>query len=409
MVADEGEEWANAIGFILRLARALHTYGYTAQALEEMMSLSARRLGISGEFFSTPTSIFTAFGERERQRTYLLRVEPGDVDLGKLARLDAVTVGVLRGQVTPVEGSRQIDAIVADPPRYSRVIRTLAFGIASGAAARLLGGGLREILAAAAIGFIIGLLAVVADRVRGLWHVFEPISAFIASFGAAAIGALILPLSVFLATLAGLIVLVPGLTLTIAMTEISTRHLVSGTARLSGAIMIFLGIAFGVALGSTLGQNAFGPALVAQPIVLQPWTNLVALVAASLAFVVLLKAEMQDAGWIILAGGLGFYGSRIGAAALGPELGTFIGALTAGIASNVYARVRDRPAAIALVPGILLLVPGSIGYRSLASLLERQVVLGVETAFEMVLIAVSLVAGMLIANIVSPQRHLEHA
>ena len=168
--------------------------------------------------------------------------------------------------------------------------------------------------------------------------------------------------------------------------------------------MIFLGIAFGVALGNTLGHHAFGPALVAQPILLQPWTNLVALVAASLAFVVLLKAEPEDAVWIILAGGLGFYGSRIGAGALGPELGTFIGALTAGIASNIYSRIRDRPAAIALVPGILLLVPGSIGYRSLASLLERQVVLGVETAFQMVLIASALVAGLLVSFVLGPQR-----
>ncbi len=407
MAPDDGEEWAHAIGFILRLARALHTYGYAAQPLEEVMALASFRLGMSGEFFSTPTSIFAAFGERERQKTYLLRVEPGDVDLGKLARLDQVTVGVLRATMRPAEGSRRIDAIVADPPRYGPVMTTAAFGIASGAAARLFGGGLNEMAAAAGIGVVIGLLALLATRVRGLAHVFEPIAAFIASFTAAALGARVLPLSSFLATLAGLIVLVPGLTLTIAMTEISTRHLVSGTARLSGAVMLFLGIAFGVAFGSTLALHAFGPGTTAQPVALPAWTNLVALALAALGFVVLLKAEPVDAPWIILTGALGFYGSRIGAATLGPELGTFVGALIAGIASNLYARLRDRPATVALVPGILLLVPGSIGYRSLASLLRREVVLGVETAFQMMLIAVALVAGMLIANIVSPHRRLD--
>jgi uncharacterized membrane protein YjjP (DUF1212 family) len=407
MAPDDGEEWAHAIGFILRLARALHTYGYAAQPLEEVMALASFRLGMSGEFFSTPTSIFAAFGERERQKTYLLRVEPGDVDLGKLARLDQVTVGVLRATMRPAEGSRRIDAIVADPPRYGPVMTTAAFGIASGSAARLFGGGLNEMAAAAGIGVVIGLLALLATRVRGLAHVFEPIAAFIASFTAAALGARVLPLSSFLATLAGLIVLVPGLTLTIAMTEISTRHLVSGTARLSGAVMLFLGIAFGVAFGSTLALHVFGPGTTAQPVALPAWTNLIALALAALGFVVLLKAEPVDAPWIILTGALGFYGSRIGAATLGPELGTFVGALIAGIASNIYARLRDRPATVALVPGILLLVPGSIGYRSLASLLRREVVLGVETAFQMMLIAVALVAGMLIANIVSPHRRLD--
>ena len=87
-----------------------------------------------------------------------------------------------------------------------------------------------------------------------------------------------------------------------------------------------------------------------------------------------------------MAGALGIAGSRAGAAAFGPELGAFVGALTVGVASNLYAYLLHRPASVTLVPGILLLVPGAIGFRSLSSLLDREVVTGVETAFTMVLI-----------------------
>ena len=59
------------------------------------------------------------------------------------------------------------------------------------------------------------------------------------------------------------------------------------------------------------------------------------------------------------------------------------------------------------LPGILLLVPGSIGFWSLAALLESDVVSGVETAFRMVLVAVSLVAGLLLADAIVPPRDLE--
>ncbi len=397
---------ADAVAFVLRLARALHTHGYAADQLEEVLGLAALRLGLVGEFSSSPTSILAAFGERERQRTYMLRVEPGDVDLGRLGRLDAVTVAVLRGKLTPAEGSDRIEAIVADAPQFGPVLRTLAFGVTSGAAGRFLGGGYREIVAATIIGIMIGLLALLPKRGSAWVRVFEPIAAFVASFAATAIGALAGPLSVFLATLAGIIVLVPGLTLTIALTEISSRHLVSGTARLSAAFMVFLGIAFGVALGSTLGAQAFGLATTSQPLQAPGWTLFLALIVAPLGFIVLLRADAADAPWIIAAGILGFIGNRVGAAALGSELGTFVGALTVGIASNVYARLRDRPATIALVPGILLLVPGSIGVRSVASLLDREVVLGVESAFRMILVAVALVAGLLIANVLSPVRKL---
>jgi uncharacterized membrane protein YjjB (DUF3815 family) len=55
------------------------------------------------------------------------------------------------------------------------------------------------------------------------------------------------------------------------------------------------------------------------------------------------------------------------------------------------------------VPGILLLVPGSVGFRSLTSLLERQAVAGIETAFSMILTAMALVAGLLIAGVIAPE------
>ena len=84
----------------------------------------------------------------------------------------------------------------------------------------------------------------------------------------------------------------------------------------------------------------------------------------------------------------------------------FVGALTVGVASNLYAYALRRPASVTLVPGILLLVPGSIGFRSLSSLLDREVVTGVETAFTMVLIGAGLVAGLLLANVLVPERRM---
>jgi len=56
-----------------------------------------------------------------------------------------------------------------------------------------------------------------------------------------------------------------------------------------------------------------------------------------------------------------------------------------------------------LVPGILLLVPGSIGFRSLLSLMDREAVVGLQTAFSMTMTAVALAAGLLIAGVVAPE------
>jgi uncharacterized membrane protein YjjB (DUF3815 family) len=59
-----------------------------------------------------------------------------------------------------------------------------------------------------------------------------------------------------------------------------------------------------------------------------------------------------------------------------------------------------------VIPGMMLLVPGSIGYRSLESLMERDVVAGIGTAFSMALVAVAIVAGLLLANSLVPPRRI---
>ena len=51
-------------------------------------------------------------------------------------------------------------------------------------------------------------------------------------------------------------------------------------------------------------------------------------------------------------------------------------------------------------------VPGSVGCRGLTSLIERQAVAGIETIFSMILTVVALVAGLLIAAAVIPERRM---
>lgn len=397
-------ESRDSIGFVLRLGRALHSYGYPAHRLEEVMCRAAERLNLTGQFFSTPTSIFASFGEQELQRTFLMRVTPGEVNLGKLSELDDVTTGVLRGAVGAAEGSARIESILSLPSRYSSSLRVIAFGMASAAASRFLGGGLKEIGISGAIGLLIGLLSVIAAKYSGWSRVFEPVAAFAASALAAALSFAVGPYAVSNATVAGLIILMPGLTLTAAMIELSSQHLSSGTARLSGAFVIFIGMGFGVAVGDTVAYQIFGEPQITRAIPLPPWTEPIALVTMPLALTVLLRAHWRDAVWIIIAGALAVGGAKLGARLLGPELGVFLGALTVGVASNWYSRLLDHPAIITQVPGILLLVPGSVGFRGLAALLDRQIVSGVDTTFKMILTAMALVAGTLIANIVVPSR-----
>jgi uncharacterized membrane protein YjjB (DUF3815 family) len=130
-------------------------------------------------------------------------------------------------------------------------------------------------------------------------------------------------------------------------------------------------------------------------------------VVAAGALTVIFRARGRDALVILPMVAVAFFGARLGSQALGPELGAALGALALGIGSNLLSRRLDQPTAIALLPALLMLVPGSLGFRSLQSLIAHDVLAGVQTAFTMALVAVGLVSGLLVANVaVSPRRLL---
>jgi len=390
-----------AIDYVLRLGSALHAYGYASPALERALVTASTRLGLVGEFFSTPTSIFVAFGSGSGQRTFLTRVEPGGISLGKLADIDGNARAVVDGSLTPSEALARIEAIEQQPPPFSSLLATVASGVASGAACRLLGGGAGDVVVATGLGILIGLLGVAAGRLRLQQGLFELIASALVSAAALLAAAFGLGLSPAVSTLAGLIIVIPGFSLTIAMAELAARHLVSGTARLAGAFTVFLAITFGVAVGRRMVT-----ALVALPppgvvVPLPVWTLWAAVLVTPIAVTVLLQGRVRDMPWITLASVAGFFGGQAGAALLGPALGGCVGALTVGLAAHLYEHWIGRPALVPLVPSVLLLVPGSTGFRSLASLLDQQVVVGIDGVFATLLTAASLVAGLLLAEMIA--------
>jgi uncharacterized membrane protein YjjP (DUF1212 family) len=392
------------IRFLVKLARGLHMYGTPADRIEQALEIATRRLGIPSRFFSLPTVILASFGDPELRSTGLIRVEPGSVHLEKLVLLDDVMKELLRGELTPEQAAARADAIETAPQRWGGGAQLAANALASGCAALAFGGGAREFGLAAALGAVTGALGLIGLLRPAYLRVHEAAAAFAVSFLALLLSSWVGGVSSYVLTVGALVVLLPGLSLTMAITELASQSLVSGTVRFVAALVVLLELIVGVALGRALaGLMVHGaPHLVAER---QPaWMVAVALLGASAAFTVLFRARPRDMAPILAVGALGVLAARLGSAKLGPELGGFAGAFVVGVSSNLYARWRDRPVALAAMPALLLLVPGSVGFRGLTLLLEHEVVSGVEAAFGMLLAAASLVAGFLFANVAVPSR-----
>lgn len=400
---------------IVRAAQLLHAYGTPAHRLERIVGRLSESFGETVQIFSTPTSIFLGFERDGEDRVRMLRVEPGAYDLGKLVDLDEILAAAESHEIDARTALDRIDTLDAAAPRYPAPAVIAGHALAAAAAAVLLGGGLPDALVSLLVGGAIGVLELFSSRRRDVAGLFEPAAAFLA----AAVGFAVASLSGGVVddrvvALAAIIVVVPGLSLTVALIELTTRHLSSGTARLAGSVSAFVTIAFGALAGRAAAGLAFAPlpesvAAGAPPIGKTAAGLLAAVMVASLGFSLLFRVRVREVPWIFTSCLVGIGAVRaVGVLLAGvpehPAIAAFAGALTVGLLANAYGRWLKRPATVPLVPGLLVLVPGSVGYRALRAFTEQHALSGVETTFQMLLLAAALVGGLLTASAVLPPR-----
>lgn len=401
---------------VLRAAELLHSYGTPAHRLERVVTLLASSYGLVIQVFSTPTSIFISFEGETHEQVRLLRVEPGGVDLGKLVDIDILLDEIAAGSVSETEAIDQMAELDAAAPRWAGAWGVLGHALAACTAALFFGGQPIDIGLSLLLGGLIGTLELASARQHGVAGVFEPLAAFLAAFGGV-LGAHLTGGAVNdgVVALASVIVLVPGLSLTVALLELATRQLSSGTSRLAGAASVFLTIAFGAYMGRFAGAALLGelPArVVTAPSgwIATWWAMGIAIALASLGFGMLFRARLKELPWILGAAGLGFTVVRMVSSAAAEDsravMSAFAGALTVGLFGNAYARIAGRPSTVPLLPGLLVLVPGSIGYRALTAFADHDAIMGVESGAEMLLVAAALVGGLLVANAVLPPRRI---
>ena len=399
--------------FVAELATRLHNYGTSAQRLEGAVLAVSHRLGLGCEVWSNPTGLILSFADPVRgQQNGIIRVirlEPGDQNLGRLAATDAIAEDVLAGKLDLVSGYAALRALDMPPRRRAQVMTALSFGLSAGAVAGLLSASWANVVTSATIGTVIGVLYVLAAGRPRLAEGLEAIAALVATLLAAAVATFIEPLSLKTVIVSSLIVLMPGLMLTNAVSELSSQQLMSGTARFAGALMILMKLTFGTVAAMQIVRLLGWVPMEALP---QPLTwpvEAVALLVASYAFAVLFRASSRDYPLVMASVVLGYALTRVGGEVLGLASdnfagGAFLASMGVAVVSNAYGRWFNRPGALIRVPGIILLVPGSVGFRSLTFVMERDVFLGLDTAFALLTALIALVAGLLFGNLILPSR-----
>jgi uncharacterized membrane protein YjjB (DUF3815 family) len=164
---------------------------------------------------------------------------------------------------------------------------------------------------------------------------------------------------------------------------------------------------FGFEVGRSIAVTWFGPVHEVAPHPALAAPQVLAAVAAGLAFTVSLRARNRDVFLVCSATVLALVSNRVGAALLGPQAGVFGAALLVGVTGSIVGSMLRRSPLVFFVPGVLMLVPGSAGFKSGLQFVTDQTVSGLAAGFDTFVTAISIAYGLLIATVVLPKRFTE--
>jgi uncharacterized membrane protein YjjP (DUF1212 family) len=387
-----------AVEFLLRFARSGQAAGYPTADLEERLLVLALALGqADAQISATPTLVEVSLGSIHEQRSYTIRVRPRAVDLDAIARLDELVQEVGEGRLGAEGALAALADVDEHPIERPWPLLLAAYAVAGAALTPVLGGGWRELLAGGLVGLLVGCIALPAQKTARLEPMVTPLAAMAASFTAAVLAELDVSHAPDLVTLAALVTFLPGMRLTIGMRELATEHLQSGVANTASALVQLLGLVFGVGIGRSIASGWFGMTQELQPEHAFSPPHILAAIATGLAFTLTLRARYRDALLMCIATVLALVAGEAAGAIFGREAAVFFAALTVGVVGSLVGSRLRRSPLVFIVPGVLMLVPGSAGFNSALQLLGNQTVGGISAAFDTFVTAMSIAYGLIVS------------
>jgi uncharacterized membrane protein YjjP (DUF1212 family) len=392
--------------FIIKLGKMVHGYGPNAIRLESYLSRVTTALGYRGVFRSTPTELYLAFSKDGDpwQRTHLATMPGIGLQLDRLAKVGELVGAVEAGRVSVSEATDRLDEIDKTPQVWGVASNAISYAFVGSGFAVLLSGGWWDVVLSAAFSLIVYGMVLLAGRLGERTAEWLPLStAFVAGALAATAKFLLPEVNGVLLTLAAILVLIPGYSISVGIIELVGKRVVSGTANLMSGLVYLAKQFAGAWLGVGLVKSILTiPASAGSPVDAQWLWLFVPLLIVGLC--VVFQTAPRDFLWAAVGCAVAYAGILFGSAIAGSNLGNLFGTTIAVVFANFWARATKRPTSIVLLPAIVLLVSGSIGFRGLAAMAAGQMATGEQQVLQMFVVALTIAAGLLVGNTIAKPR-----
>jgi uncharacterized membrane protein YjjP (DUF1212 family) len=326
----------------------------------------------------------------QQKEIHMINVEP-DLDVDKLGRADELANRVGHEGAPLLLAYWRLKAIASAPPEFGKWWRLFGFALSASMSSLL---------------FFVGLLDIISSKSNLYASVLEFTAALVVSFLARTFQVHFksYDLCYFAMALSSLVQLLPGLSLTLGVSEMVAKSHVTGTSRIMYALFSALQLGFGLAMGENL--VIWAPKPVSADSCLSPslpvYLKLVWFCGYTFASNVLLNARLDQWPGMAFASFVGYVVSELTSLKLDSSASSVISAFAVGITGTAYSRFTEDLPLVMVLSGILLLVPGGIGVQGVTAMLGDDVLSGMGFVFDMVIVGLSITLGLLIAKIALP-------
>jgi uncharacterized membrane protein YjjP (DUF1212 family)/uncharacterized membrane protein YjjB (DUF3815 family) len=386
--------------FLLDLAGALHRFAVPSDVVEDLIERAARRLGVHANVMVLQGYLALDVAHVDARRVRLRRVSfDTHWRLNRMADAFYVAKALGDGQMGMAQARVKLDAVLAARPLYGRPLVYLGYTVYGAAVAARVGGRAQEMIAGAIIGLAAGLIhfdtlqyprvdlqkSAVAGAVGGLLVL---------------VLALIMPgLDLAKALFGGVSLLVPAMVVVIGTHELANEALESGVTRLAYGLLRFVMLGVGIAAALRVWNLFAVVPSQTQDAGLPAPAVLAILVAGGVALVPCLQVPRRDAVFVVVAV-LVAHGSMVLSKLTFGEHGAPLAcAFMLGAFAQLYGHIRDHFVGTVMVPGLLQIAPGFLGTTAVLHLLGGA---GQSDTnfFSLMLVAMQLVVGLLMAHVV---------
>ncbi|KAF8937441.1 hypothetical protein EDD21DRAFT_382242 [Dissophora ornata] len=386
--------------FMIMMAKALILYGAPSHRIEETCALLARKMELDASFAFLPGLMTISFSDPETHTsdTRHLRCTQG-MDMHKLAGVHRIALAVLRGESIE-RANQELEQLTLEPGIFPLWLTLLGWlGSSAFVTPLAFGGGWWDMLLAGFCGLLVGILGIVASKFPVYGNVFEITASILVGFIAKAFGDRVCFSAV---ALAGVVVLLPGLLLTQAIMELSSRNIVSGAVRMFYALMYAFFLGFGLTIGAELwdyisGDDATASASACQHPIDRWWYFLI-YPAVSASINIVFNAHPRQWFGMTLVTAVGFVLTLF--LKSGPQITAAIAAFAVGVTGQLYGRLTGQLSYVPLLSGVLLLVPGSVGVRGILAIIGSDPTQGFTFVLTMIYVAVAITLGVFCSALV---------